>query len=84
MFIKEENENRGTDNFSVKIRKNENVENLIKRFVKKTKKERIIEEVLNRKYYKKPTTKRREDLSKRKATLEKLKAKEKLELQLND
>lgn len=74
----------GTGNFVVKLRKNETTESLIRRFVKKTKKEKLLDELLERKYFKKPTTKRREALFKRRATLAKLKAKEKLELQLDD
>tara|TARA_Y100000310_G_scaffold71194_1_gene67015 strand:- start:507 stop:716 length:210 start_codon:yes stop_codon:yes gene_type:complete len=44
----------------VVARKNEDTERLIRRFIKKVKKEEIIEEVRNRKYYKKPSVIRRE------------------------
>lgn len=81
-YIKEQID--GSGNFQVKLRKNENSENLIKRFLKKTKKERLVEELLERKHYKKPTTKRREEFFKRKATLRKLLEKERLEMQVED
>ena len=51
---------------------NEPVEKMIKRFAKKTKKEKIIEQVLERKYYEKPSVKRRKKAKKRKKILEKL------------
>ena len=63
----------------VKIRRNESVENLIKRFGRKVKKTKIIDEVLERKYYKKPSEKRREKEAKRLATIEKQKRKERQE-----
>ena len=37
-----------------------NVEKMIRRFIKKTKKERITEQIRDRKYYKKPSVKKRE------------------------
>ena len=37
-----------------------NVEKMIRRFIKKTKKERIIDEVRDRRYYKKPSEAKRE------------------------
>ena len=40
-MIKKENENVGYGNFEIRARKNEDNETLIKRFLKKTKKERI-------------------------------------------
>lgn len=79
-----ENTIDGTGNFVVKLRKNESTESLIRRFVKKTKKEKLLDEIMERKYFKKPTTKKREAHFKRKATLAKLKAKEKLEMQVDD
>ena len=60
----------------VKIRKHESTENLIKRFVKKSKKEKIIDEYLESRYYKKPSEKRREKYFQRLATIEKIKKKE--------
>lgn len=74
----------GCANFSVSSRKNENSENLIRRFLRKTKKEKIVEEVLDRKFYKKPTTKKREALFRKRAVLAKIKEKQRLELQLDD
>tara|TARA_R100000008_G_C3458559_1_gene102981 strand:- start:278 stop:526 length:249 start_codon:yes stop_codon:yes gene_type:complete len=48
-------------NVSVKLRQcNGNVEKMIRRFIKKTKKERIIDEVRDRRYYKKPSEAKRE------------------------
>ncbi len=46
-------------NVSVRSRRNESPERLIRRFIKKTKKERIVEEVRDRKYYKKPSVKKK-------------------------
>ena len=60
-----------------KVRKDENIERAIKRFTKKVKKERIIDTVKERKYYEKPSEKRARLKKRRKATLDKLKAKEK-------
>ena len=63
----------------VKLRKNESVENLIKRFIRKVKKEKIIEEILDKKFYKKPSEVRREKHFRRLAVIEKMKRKEKQE-----
>jgi|ETNvirenome_6_85_1030632.scaffolds.fasta_scaffold77698_3 ribosomal protein S21 len=63
----------------VKIRKNEPPENLIKRFLRKIKKSKIIDEVMDRKYYKKPSERRREKEARRLAVIEKQKKKEKQE-----
>tara|TARA_B100001094_G_scaffold312147_1_gene348528 strand:+ start:1021 stop:1269 length:249 start_codon:yes stop_codon:yes gene_type:complete len=41
-----------------------NHEKMIRRFIKKCKKEKIVEEVRDRRYYKKPSDKKREDLKK--------------------
>ena len=41
-----------------------NTERMIRRFLKKTKKEKIIEEVRDRRYYKKPSVKKREERAK--------------------
>jgi small subunit ribosomal protein S21 len=60
----------------VKIRKNEPIENLIKRFVRKVKKAKIIEECREREYYKKPSEVAREKHSRRLVELEKQKRKE--------
>ena len=67
----------------VKLRKNESCENLIKRFTRKVKKEKIIEEYRERQYYKKPSEISREKYFRRLALIEKEKAKEKLEREYN-
>jgi len=41
-----------------------NHERMIRRFIKKTKKERIVEQIKDRKYYKKPSIKKREERAK--------------------
>lgn len=58
--------------FECRLRNNETVETLIKRFMKKTKKERIVEEVWEKSFYKKPSVVKRENFFKRKAVLRKL------------
>ena len=63
----------------VRIRRNESSENLIKRFVRKSKKEKITEEWVDRRYYKKPSVIKREKHFKRLLEFEKLKRKENLE-----
>ena len=60
-------------NIQVKARRNEPAESLIKRFNRKVKNEGIVQEVLKRKYYVKPSVKRRLEKMKRKRVLEKLK-----------
>tara|TARA_Y100000034_G_C6872785_1_gene398718 strand:+ start:1139 stop:1345 length:207 start_codon:yes stop_codon:yes gene_type:complete len=60
----------------IKLRKNESSENLIKRFVRKAKKEKIIEEYLEKRYYKKPSELKREKHFRRLALIEKQKRKE--------
>ena len=60
----------------VKIRHHESSENLIKRFIRKIKKEKIVEEYLDRRYYKKPSQIRREQHFRRLAQIEKQKRKE--------
>jgi len=52
--------------------KNEPVERMIRRFLKKVKKNRIIEEYRERQYYKKPSEKRKRESLKREKVLEKL------------
>lgn len=47
------------NNLNITPRRNENQDRLIKRFIKKTKKLGIIEEVKDRRHYKKPSDKRR-------------------------
>jgi small subunit ribosomal protein S21 len=52
-------ENNMATNFTIKPRRNEPQDRLIKRFLKKTKKSGLIEELRNRRDYKKPSDKRR-------------------------
>ena len=63
----------------VRKRKNETNESLIRRFVRKVKKEKIIEEYREREHFKKPSEIRREKNARRQIELEKQKRKEKLE-----
>jgi small subunit ribosomal protein S21 len=51
-------------NVTVVPRKNEPIEKVIKRFIRKVKKEGIIEEIRDRRYYKKPSEARREKRAK--------------------
>ena len=62
-----------------RIRKNESVENLIKRFSRKVKKSDLMEEILDKQHYKKPSEIRREKHFRRLALIEKMKRKEKRE-----
>ncbi len=49
-------------NLTIKSRRNEMPDRLIKRFIKKVKKSGIIDEVKDRRRYKKPSEKRREKI----------------------
>ena len=60
-------------NLQVKARRNESGEALIKRFSRKVKNSGIVREVLDRRYYEKPSVKRRKEKIKRKRVLAKLK-----------
>tara|TARA_Y100001938_G_C7919432_1_gene343661 strand:- start:465 stop:677 length:213 start_codon:yes stop_codon:yes gene_type:complete len=60
-------------NLQVKARRNESTESLIKRFRRKIKNSGIIKEVLDRRYYEKPSVKRRREKIKRQRVLNKLK-----------
>ena len=62
----------------VRARKSESSENLIKRFIRKCKKTKIIEEVLNRRFYKKPSEKKSEEKAKSIAKYEKERRKKEL------
>jgi|ETNvirenome_6_85_1030632.scaffolds.fasta_scaffold103541_2 ribosomal protein S21 len=53
----------------------ESFERLIKRFIKKVKKERVIEKFLEKRYYEKPSLRRKKEAKRRQKTLEKLKKK---------
>ena len=74
------NREKDNKNMQIRIRRNETSESLIKRFTRKVKKEKIIEGYLDRRYYKKPSEKRREKQLHRLLEIEKLKQKEKKEL----
>lgn len=70
--------NKRPVNVSVKPRyRDESPEKLIKRFMKKVKNERIIEKVLERKRYVKPSVKRRKEKIRRKKLIQKLNLKQK-------
>ena len=64
-------------NILVKPRRNESSDRLIRRLIKKIKKTGLIEEVKRRKYYIKPSQKRRLKAIKKKREIAKAKAKEK-------
>jgi len=51
---------------------NENIERMVRRFTKKCKKERIIENFRDRMRYEKPSVKRKKEKARRKKVLEKL------------
>jgi small subunit ribosomal protein S21 len=57
----------------VRVGRDENVEVAIKKFLNKVKKSGLLEELQERKYFKKPSVKRNEEKRKRKRVLEKLK-----------
>ena len=52
--------------------KDENIEKMVRRFTKKCKKERIIENFRDRMRYEKPSIKRKKERARRKKVLEKL------------
>jgi small subunit ribosomal protein S21 len=58
---------------AVKVGRDENVEAAIKRFLNKVKKSGLLDELQERKYFKKPSVKRNEDKRRRKRVLQKLK-----------
>ena len=60
-------------NVETYVKKNEPIERTIKRFSKKVKKERIVEGVRERKYYEKPSEKKRKTAKRRKNLIEKVK-----------
>ena len=66
------NKGRKPSHVSVTPRKNENSERLIRRFIRKVKKERVIEQVRERRFYEKPSVKRRKKREQRQRTLKKL------------
>ena len=62
-------------NYSVRVRKNDKIERVIKRFIKKTKKLGIIDEVKDRRYFKSNSEKRNERNRKRRRAIAKAKEK---------
>ena len=65
-------------NVSVRPRgKNDNQQRMIRRFMRKVTKERIIEQFRNNRFYEKPSTKRRAAAKRRRRVLDKLREKEK-------
>ena len=63
-------------NVETRVKRGEDIERTLKRFIKKVKKENIIEDVRERQYYEKPSEVKPRLKNKRKATLDKLKAKQ--------
>ena len=63
-------------NVNVKPRRNDTPEKVIRRFIKKTKKAGIVQEVRRRRYYEKPSNAKRRKQNERKRTIERLKRKE--------
>ena len=63
------------NNLTIKPRRNERADRLIKRFIKKAKKLGIIDEVKDRRHYKKPSEKRREAIKRSNARRKKEEAK---------
>ena len=60
-------------NVEVKPRyENENIERIVRRFTKKCKKERIVENFRERSRYEKPSVKRKKEKARRKKVLQKL------------
>lgn len=59
-----------------KVRNGESIERAIKRFTKKVKKEGILDTVREKRYYEKPSVKKTRMKKRRKAILDKLKAKQ--------
>lgn len=57
---------------AVKPERGENIEKAIRRFLKKCKKLRIVENYRDREYYVKPSIRRRDEKRRRKKVLEKL------------
>ena len=63
------------NNLTIRPRRNERVERLIKRFIRKTKKLGILDEARERRHYKKPSVKRREAIKRSNARRKKEEAK---------
>ena len=59
-------------NVEIRARKNENIDRMIKRFSKKIKKERIVEDVRERAFYEKPSETKSKMKKRRKAAIDKM------------
>ena len=62
-------------NYSVRVRKKDNIDRVIKRFIKKCKKQGIIDEIKDRRYFKSNSEKKNEIKRKRKRAIAKAKEK---------
>ncbi len=68
---------KSVSHITVVPRRNERIERVIKRFLKKCKKEKIVEKVRNNTYYEKPSEKRVRKKARREKLLDKLRAEQK-------
>lgn len=71
-MIRKEEQEFEAGNFTVKLRKNESADLLIKRFMRKMKKEGLLAELMERSAYEKPSVRKRKAAQKRKQVLAKL------------
>ena len=69
------NTGKKASHVTVTPRKKEHPERLIKRFIRKVKKERVLEQVRERRFYEKPSVKRRRKKEQRERVLRKLEQK---------
>ena len=60
-------------NVEIRPRGNESIERMLKKFSRKVKKEKILEQYRDRMYYEKPSDQKRREKKQRKITLDKLK-----------
>ena len=70
-------------NVSIRPRRNDSAEKMIRRFKRKVKKEGIIEQVKRRRYHEKPSVKRRREENAKKRAIERAKLKQKAKKQTN-
>ena len=63
-------------NVETKVKKDEHIDRVLKRFIKKVKKEQILEEFRDRRYYEKPSEKRNKLKKRIKALNKKMKQQE--------
>jgi ribosomal protein S21 len=71
-------------NFTVRINKGESSESLIKRHIRKLKKEKLLDELFERSFYKKPSVKRRESDAKSEAIIRSARKKQSEELERDE